>query len=213
VNVLDGLKPTSVGAPSFGVDADIFDQDGNPVRGEVGEMVIRGSWPGMTRGFWGEPERYLETYWSRFPDVWVHGDWASTDADGFWYLHGRSDDTLNVAGKRIGPAEIESVVVALSEVTMAAAIGMPDPVKGETIGLYLVPAPGVSVSDELTDRVEAAVTGALGKAFRPGSIKWVTDLPRTRSAKIMRRVIKAVALGNDPGDLSGLENPESLGGL
>jgi acetyl-CoA synthetase len=213
VNVLDGLKPTSVGAPSFGVDADIFDQDGNPVRGEVGELVIRGSWPGMTRGFWGEPERYLETYWSRFPDVWVHGDWASTDADGFWYLHGRSDDTLNVAGKRIGPAEIESVVVALSEVTMAAAIGMPDPVKGETIGLYLVPAPGVSVSDELTDRVEAAVTGALGKAFRPGSIKWVTDLPRTRSAKIMRRVIKAVALGNDPGDLSGLENPESLGGL
>jgi acetyl-CoA synthetase len=213
VNLLDGLKPTSVGAPSFGVDADIFDQDGNPVRGEVGELVIRGSWPGMTRGFWGEPERYLETYWSRFPDVWVHGDWASTDADGFWYLHGRSDDTLNIAGKRIGPAEIESVVVALPEVTMAAAIGMPDQVKGETIGLYLVPAPGISASDELTARVEAAVTGALGKAFRPGSIRWVTDLPRTRSAKIMRRVIKAVALGNDPGDLSGLENPQSLDGL
>jgi acetyl-CoA synthetase len=213
VNLLDGLKPTSVGAPSFGVDADIFDQEGNPVRGEVGELVIRGSWPGMTRGFWGEPERYLETYWSRFPDVWVHGDWASTDADGFWYLHGRSDDTLNVAGKRIGPAEIESVVVALPEVTMAAAIGMPDPVKGETIGLYLVPAPGVSVSDELTARVEGAVVGALGKAFRPGTIRWVEDLPRTRSAKIMRRVIKAVALGNDPGDLSGLENPESLSGL
>jgi acetyl-CoA synthetase len=213
VNLLDGLKPTSVGAPSFGVDADIFDQEGKPVRGEVGELVIRGSWPGMTRGFWGEPERYLETYWSRFPDVWVHGDWASTDADGFWYLHGRSDDTLNIAGKRIGPAEIESVVVALAEVTMAAAIGMPDPVKGETIGLYLVPAPGISVSEELTARVEAAVTEALGKAFRPGSIKWVTDLPRTRSAKIMRRVIKAVVLGNDPGDLSGLENPESLGGL
>jgi acetyl-CoA synthetase len=213
VNLLEGLKPTSVGAPSFGVDADIFDRDGNPVRDEVGELVIRGSWPSMTRGFWGEPDRYLETYWSRFPDVWVHGDWASIDADGFWYLHGRSDDTLNIAGKRIGPAEIESVVVALPEVTMAAAVGMPDQVKGETIAIYVVPAPGVEADDGLTARVEAAVTGALGKAFRPGSVKWVGDLPRTRSAKIMRRVIKAVALGNDPGDLSGLENPESLGGL
>jgi acetyl-CoA synthetase len=213
VNLLEGLKPTSVGAPSFGVDADIFDRDGNPVRDEVGELVIRGSWPSMTRGFWGEPDRYLETYWSRFPDVWVHGDWASIDADGFWYLHGRSDDTLNIAGKRIGPAEIESVVVALPEVTMAAAVGMPDQVKGETIAIYAVPAPGVEADDGLTARVEAAVTGALGKAFRPGSVKWVGDLPRTRSAKIMRRVIKAVALGNDPGDLSGLENPESLGGL
>ena len=213
VNVLDGIKPTSVGAPSFGVDADIFDQDGNPVRGDVGELVIRGSWPGMTRGFWGEPDRYLETYWSRFPDVWVHGDWASIDEDGFWFLHGRSDDTLNVAGKRIGPAEIESVVVALPEVTMAAAIGMPDEVKGESITVYVVPAPGVVGDDELTARVEAAVTGGLGKAFRPASVKWVADLPRTRSAKIMRRVIKAVALGQEPGDLSGLENPESLEGL
>ena len=94
------------------MDADIYDADGNPVREEVGELVIRGSWPGMTRGFWGEPERYLETYWSRFPDVWVHGDWASIDDDGFWFLHGRSDDTLNIAGKRVGPAEIESAVVA-----------------------------------------------------------------------------------------------------
>jgi acetyl-CoA synthetase len=90
---------------------------------------------------------------------------------------------------------------------------MPDEIKGETISLFVVPAPGITASDELTGRVEGAVTGALGKAFRPGSIKWVEDLPRTRSAKIMRRVIKAVALGNDPGDLSGLENPESLGGL
>jgi acetyl-CoA synthetase len=210
VNLLDGIKPTSVGAPSFGVDADIFDQEGSPVRGEVGELVIHGSWPAMTRGFWGEPDRYLETYWSRFTDVWVHGDWASVDDDGFWYLHGRSDDTLNIAGKRIGPAEIESVVVALPEVTMAAAIGMPDEVKGETITVYVVPAPGVVPDETLTGRVEAAVTGTMGKAFRPGAIKWVGDLPRTRSAKIMRRVIRAVALGKEPGDLSGLENPESL---
>jgi acetyl-CoA synthetase len=213
VNILQGLKPTSVGSPSLGIDADIYDTDGNPVRGEVGELVIKGSWPGMTRGFWGEPERYLETYWSRFPNVWVHGDWASIDEDGFWFLHGRSDDTLNIAGKRVGPAEIESAVVALPEVTMAAAIGVPDEVKGESIALYVVSAPEVEPDDELTTAVIAAVTKTMGTAFRPKSVRWVNDLPRTRSAKIMRRVIKAVALGDEPGDLSGLENPESLDGL
>jgi acetyl-CoA synthetase len=213
VNLLQGMKPTSLGGPSFGVDADVYDAEGNPVRGEVGELVIRGSWPGMTRGFWNEPERYLETYWERFPDTWVHGDWASIDEDGFWFLHGRSDDTLNIAGKRIGPAEIESVVVALPEVMMAAAIGIPDPVKGEAIALYLVPAPGVDPGEELTTRVTTSVTDTLGKSFRPALIFWVGDLPRTRSAKIMRRVVKAMALGNDVGDLSSLENPESLEGI
>ncbi|MEX1037436.1 MAG: AMP-binding protein [Acidimicrobiia bacterium] len=212
-NILQGIKPTSLGAPSLGVDADVYDRDGNPVRGEVGELVIRGSWPGMTRGFWKEPERYLETYWSRFEDTWVHGDWAEVDEDGFWYLHGRSDDTLNIAGKRIGPAEIESVAVARDEVMMAAAIGIPDEVKGETIGLFLVPAPGTEVSDELTAEISEAVAATMGKAFRPSSIKWVDDLPRTRSAKIMRRVVKAVALGQDPGDLTSLENPQSIEGL
>jgi acetyl-CoA synthetase len=210
VNLLQGLKPTSLGGPSFGVDADVYDAGGRPVRGEVGELVIRGSWPGMTRGFWNEPERYLETYWERFPDTWVHGDWASIDDEGFWFLHGRSDDTLNVAGKRIGPAEIESVVVALPEVMMAAAIGIPDPVKGEAIALYVVLAPGVDAGEELTARVVSSVTDTLGKSFRPALVQWVGDLPRTRSAKIMRRVVKAVALGDDVGDLSSLENPESL---
>ncbi len=213
VNLLQGLKPTSLGGPSLGVDADVYDSDGNPVRGEVGELVIRGSWPGMTRGFWKEPERYLETYWERFPDTWVHGDWASVDDDGFWYLHGRSDDTLNIAGKRIGPAEIESVVVALPEVMMAAAVGIPDRVKGEAIAIFVVPAPGVEPGHGLDDRVGTAVTDKLGKSFRPAIVRVVEDLPRTRSAKIMRRVVKALALGNEPGDLSSLENPESLDGI
>lgn len=210
VNLLQGLKPTSLGAPALGMDADVYDDAGKPVRGAVGELVIRGSWPGMTRGFWGEPDRYLETYWTRFEDTWVHGDWASVDADGFWYLHGRSDDTLNIAGKRIGPAEIESVAVALDEVVMAAAVGVPDAVKGETIALFLVPAPGIDADDELTARVLAALDETMGKAFRPTSVQWVDDLPRTRSQKIMRRVVKAVALGRDPGDLTSLENPKSL---
>ncbi len=213
VNLLQGIKPTSVGGPSLGIDADIYDSEGRPTRSEVGELVVRGSWPGMTRGFWGEPDRYLETYWSRFADTWVHGDWASVDEDGFWYLHGRSDDTLNIAGKRIGPAEIESAAVALDEVMMAAAVGVPDAMKGEAIAIFVVPAPGVAPDETLTAKVEAAVTGTLGKAFRPKAIRWVDDLPRTRSAKIMRRVVKALAVGGEPGDLSSLENPESLAGI
>lgn len=212
-NLLQGIKPTALGKPALGMDAEVYDDDGNPLRGEVGELVVRGSWPGMTRGFWGEPERYIATYWSRFDDTWVHGDWASIDEDGFWYLHGRSDDTLNIAGKRIGPAEVESVAVALDEVVMAAAVGVPDEVKGESIALFLVPAPGVTPDNDLTRRVSEACDSALGKAFRPRSIHWVDDLPRTRSQKIMRRVVKAMALGHDPGDLTSLENPDSLEGL
>ena len=212
-NIVQGIKPTAVGMPALGMDAEVYDDNGQPLRGGVGELVIRGSWPGMTRGFWGEPERYIETYWSRFDDTWVHGDWASVDEDGFWYLHGRSDDTVNIAGKRIGPAEVESAAVALDEVLMAAAIGLPDDVKGEAIALFLVPAPGIVPDDELTDRVVAAADSKLGKAFRPRNVEWVDDLPRTRSQKIMRRVVKAVALGEDPGDLTSLENPESLEGL
>ncbi|MGH8873227.1 MAG: AMP-binding protein, partial [Acidimicrobiia bacterium] len=213
VNLLQGIKPTSLGGPSFGIDADVYDPAGSPLRGEVGELVVRGSWPGMTRGFWNEPDRYLETYWNRFPDTWVHGDWASIDDEGFWFLHGRSDDTLNVAGKRIGPAEIESVAVALDEVVMAAAIGVPDEIKGEAIALFVVPAPGIEPDKAMTSAVEKAVTETMGKAFRPKTIQWVGDLPKTRSAKIMRRVIKAVALGGEPGDLSSLENPDSLDGI
>ncbi len=213
VNLLQGIKPTSLGGPALGMAADVFDDEGRPVRGEVGELVVKEPWPAMTRGFWGEPERYLQTYWSRWPDVWVHGDWASIDEDGFWYLHGRSDDTLNVAGKRIGPAEIESAAVELPEITAAAAIGVPDEVKGEVVMVYCVPAPGITGDDDLARRVSDRVAETLGKAFRPKEVRFVPDLPRTRSAKIMRRVVKAITLGEDPGDLSSLENPQSLEAL
>jgi len=193
--------------------ADVVDSQGRSVRGEVGELVLRAPWPGMTRGFWKEPERYLATYWERFEGVWVHGDWASIDEDGFWFLHGRSDDTLNIAGKRVGPAEIESAVVALDEVVMAAAIGVPDPVKGEAVVVYAVPSPDAVDDPTLADRVSEEIVRVLGKAFRPAAVHLVRDLPRTRSAKIMRRVVRALALGEDPGDLSSLENPESLSGI
>ena len=177
------------------------------MRGEVGELVCRRPWPGMTRGVWGDDERYLETYWRRFPGVWTHGDWASIDEDGYWFLHGRSDDTLNIAGKRIGPAELESAAIGSGIVAEAAAVGVPHEVKGEAAWIFCVATPGEEPDDE---RVAAAVTDALGKAFKPERILWVAALPKTRSAKIVRRAVRARVLGKDPGDLSSLENPESL---
>ena len=138
--------------------------------GEVGELVCRKPFPGMTRGFWGDPERYLETYWRRFPGIWTHGDWASVDADGYWFLHGRSDDTLNIAGKRIGPAEIESAAVAHPAVTEAAAVGVPHEVKGEVAWVFCVLAPGRSAS---ADDVADLVAADLGKAFAPDRVVFV----------------------------------------
>jgi acetyl-CoA synthetase len=210
VEVVEPIKECSLGFPALGEDLDVFDADGNSVRGEVGELVCRRPWPGMTRGIWGDPERYLETYWRRFPGVWTHGDWASVDEDGYWYLHGRSDDTLNIAGKRIGPAELESAAVAHAGVAEAAAIGVPHEVKGEVAWIFCVPKPGVAAGDELAREVAAAVVAELGKAFAPERIVFVSALPKTRSAKIVRRALRARVLGRDPGDLSSLENPESL---
>jgi acetyl-CoA synthetase len=206
------IAACSVGGPALGMAMDIVADDGSSLvgTGEVGELVCRRPFPGMTRGFWRDPERYLETYWSRIPDVWVHGDWASADADGFWFLHGRSDDTLNIAGKRIGPAELESAAVAHSAVREAAAIGVPHPVKGETSWIFCCLLPGHEPSPELADAVAARVADELGKAFKPDRIVFVDALPKTRSAKIVRRALRAKVLGTDPGDLSSVENPESL---
>jgi acetyl-CoA synthetase len=204
---MEPTKPCSLGFPALGQDMDVFDEAGRPVRGEVGELVCKRAWPGMTRGIWGDPERYLETYWRRFPGVWTHGDWASVDEDGYWFLHGRSDDTLNIAGKRIGPAEIESAAVNHPGVAEAAAIGVPHEVKGEVVWLFCVSRPG---AEDDAEGVARAVTDELGKAFKPERILFVPALPKTRSAKIVRRAVRAQALGEDAGDLSTLENPESL---
>ena len=204
--ITEPVKAVSVGFPALGEDMDVVDADGNSIRGEVGELVCRRPWPGMTRGIWGDDARYIETYWSRFPGVWTHGDWASVDEDGYWFLHGRSDDTLNIAGKRIGPAELESAAIASGIVSEAAAVGVPHEVKGEVAWIFCV----ASGDDRDDARVAGAVSDALGKAFKPDRIVWVGALPKTRSAKIVRRAVRARALGEDPGDLSTLENPESL---
>jgi len=208
------LKECTLGAPSLGMAMDVLGPDGQPVPpGEVGELVCRKPWPSMTRGIWGDPERFLDTYWSRWPNLWVHGDWASVDEDGYWYLHGRSDDTLNIAGKRIGPAEFESAAVGHPAVAEACAIGVPDDVKGEVCWLYLVARPGADATDETLAEVRAQVSHELGKAFAPARLAWVDGLPKTRSAKIVRRAVRAAALGEDPGDLSSLENPHVLDGF
>jgi acetyl-CoA synthetase len=210
VAVVEPIKECSLGFPALGQDMDVFGADGRPVRGEVGELVCKRPWPGMTRGIWGDPERYVETYWRRFPGVWTHGDWASVDDDGYWYLHGRSDDTLNIAGKRIGPAELESAAVGHPAVAEAAAIGVPHEVKGEVAWIFCVARPDHAPDEALAGEVGVTVAEVLGKSFRPERVVWVSALPKTRSAKIVRRAVRAQALGTDPGDLSSLENPESL---
>ena len=203
------IKACSLGGPALGMAMDVVDDAGDSLigTGEVGELVCRKPFPGMTRGFWRDPEKYVETYWSRMPGIWVHGDWASCDADGYWFLHGRSDDTMNIAGKRIGPAEFESAAVDHPAVREAAAIGVPHEVKGETAWIFACLLPGAEVTEA---EVAAHVAGVLGKAFTPDRVFFVDALPKTRSAKIVRRAVRATALGKDPGDLSSLENPESL---
>lgn len=204
------LKPMSLGGPSLGMAVDVFDDDGKPVRQAVGELVCTAPWPGMTRGLYHDPERYIETYWSRWPDVWVHGDWASVDADGNWFLHGRSDDTIKVAGKRLGPAEVESALVSHPAVREAAAVGVPDEMKGEALWAYVVLAPGTEETDALRAELSAVVAEHLGKSFKPSAVRFCDALPKTRNAKVLRRAVRAVALDKDTGDLSSLEDPATI---
>jgi acetyl-CoA synthetase len=209
-NLITPVRPTSFSGPSVGVAADVVDGDGRPVRGTVGELVIRQPLPGMTRGFWNDPERYIETYWSRFPGTWVHGDWALVDEDGYWYIQGRSDDTLKVAGKRVGPAEVESAAVGHPAVVEAAAVGIPHAVKGESIAVFCVLVKGTPDDPALRAAISARVAGELGKALKPDVVAVVPALPKTRSGKVMRRVVRAAYLGLDPGDISALDDPLSL---
>ncbi|MBH0118744.1 AMP-binding protein [Rhodococcus sp. CX] len=203
------IRSCSLGGPSLGMDVDVVDDAGRSLRGEQGELVCRQPWPSMTRGVWKDEERYLDAYWSTFPGMWRHGDYALVDSDGQWYIRGRSDDVMNVAGKRLAPAEVEAVLTAHPAVSEAAAVGVPDPKKGETVWAFWVPradADGVDISGELVSSVAAE----LGKPFAPSAVHRVSRLPKTRSAKILRRAVRAAALGTDPGDLSGAENPEAV---
>jgi len=204
-------KECSLGGPALGMDVDVVDAKGDLVGpGEVGELVCRQPWPSMTRGIRGDPERYLDTYWRRLPGIWVHGDWASRDEDGYWFLHGRSDDTINVAGKRIGPAEVESALGSHPAVRESAAVGIPHPLKGETIWCAVVVRPGFEGDATLATALRAHVREHLGGSFAPQRVLLVPALPKTRSAKIARRVVRAAILDQDPGDLSSIEDPGTV---
>jgi acetyl-CoA synthetase len=204
---VEPIRSCSLGGPSLGMDVDVVDDAGRPLRGEIGELICRQPWPSMTRGVWKDPERYLEAYWSTFPGVWRHGDFALVE-DGQWFILGRSDDVMNVAGKRLAPAEVEAIMTAHPAVAEAAVVGVPDTTKGEAVWAFWVARP--DAPDNVSAQLRDAVAGELGKPFAPKEVVRVDALPKTRSAKIMRRAVRAAVLGIDPGDMSGAENPEAL---
>ena len=202
------LKPCSLGGPAPGMATDVVDENGAPVRGRTGYLVCRAPSPSMTRGIWNDAGRYIETYWSRFPGMWYHGDWASVDQDGHWFLHGRADESMNVAGRKVGPAEVEEAILQHPGVAEAAVIGVPDELKGEAIVGYAVAKPGAEVEP---GAVIATVVEVLGPTFRPREIRLVAELPKTQSGKIVRRLLRQRYLGESLGDLSTVANPSSLG--
>jgi acetyl-CoA synthetase len=194
-----------------GINADVVDEKGKPVRNRVGELVIKGPWNGITRGFFNEPERFEQTYFSRFgPDLWAHGDWAKIDENGYWYILGRSDDTIKVAGKRLGPAEVENIVNALPEIAESAAFGVPHPIKGEALVVVAVPSKTDFVKEELIQKIKNQIATKLSKALSPEDVLIVKALPKTRNGKILRRLIRESYLGEVKSDTSSLENPQAL---
>jgi acetyl-CoA synthetase len=202
------LKPSSLGAPAPGMGTEVFDEEGRPVRGRMGYLVCTSPAPSITRGVWGDPERYLETYWSRWPSVWYHGDWASVDEDGCWYVHGRADESMNVAGRKVGPAEVEAVLNEHPAVAEAAVIGVPDEVKGECIVCFAVLKDSANAPE-----LAQLIAEQLGPTFRPKAVHIVDELPKTQSGKIVRRLIRQQYLGEPLGDLSTVANPGALEGF
>lgn len=201
------LKSCTLGGPAPGMAAEVVDENGNPVRGRMGYLVCTKPAPSMTRGIWGDPERYIETYWSRWPGVWNHGDWASVDEDGYWFLHGRADESMNVAGRKVGPAEVEDALISHPAVSEAAVIGVPDELTGEAIVGFVVLSSG---NEQLLSEISAHLMETLGPTFRPRALHAVTELPKTQSGKVVRRLIRRKYLGKSLGDVSTVANPGAL---
>ena len=202
------LKPSTVGIPVPGMDLDIVDEDGNPIRGNNGYLIIKQPWPAMTRGLLNDDERYLETYWSKFENIWFHGDYVLADDDNLWYMKGRADDVINVSGHRMSTSEIEHTVISHNKISDAASISIPDELTGEAIVVFFVPENKKEVNLE-ADIIEH-INKKIGKIAKPKLIFQLSDLPKTRTGKIMRRLLKAKLIGNPLGDLSSLENPDIL---
>ena len=207
-SLLDPMNPGGFSGPAPGSGADIVDAQGRSLPpGEIGELVMRNASMGTTRGLWREPERYIESYWSRIPGMWVQGDLASRDELGIWYVHGRSDDTLKIAGKRMGPTEIETALLLSGDISEAAAVGVPDPIKGSALVCVVVPRPGLDTA-LLGERLKQVVIQKLGTSHAPRDILFVHELPRNRTNKLVRRLVRNALLDEAPGDLSSIVNPE-----
>lgn len=208
--VIRPMKPCAFSGPVPGIGADVVDAEGRHLGpNTVGELVLRRQSVGLTRGLWKDRQRFLNSYYRDIPGVWRQGDWAYYDQDGFWFVLGRSDDTLKIAGKRTGPAEVEALLAATGKVAEAAAIGVPDPIKGEAVGCVVVPRAGPTPDEALRAELEKAVTDGLGHPFKPAFVLFVGDLPKTRNMKVMRRVVRAACLDKPLGDTSSLVNPEA----
>ena len=202
------LKPSTVGIPVPGMDLDIVDDEGNSVRGTNGYLVIRSPWPAMTRGLLNDDDRYVKTYWSRFENIWFHGDYVFADEDNLWYMQGRSDDVINVSGHRMSTAEIEHAVISHNKISDAASISIPDELTGEAIVVFFVPDDNADI--DLESEITEHVSNKIGKIAKPKHIFQLSDLPKTRTGKIIRRLLKAKLMGTELGDLSSLENPDIL---
>ncbi len=208
VNPLVPLRPCSLGRAGLGMDVDVFTDEGRPAaRGTVGHLVCKQPAPSMTKSFLHDDARYLETYYSQFPGVWYHGDWARQDEDGSWFVLGRSDDTIKVAGKRVGPAEVEGVLTSHPTVSEAATIGAPDDLKGQVLVCFVVAKPGQTADPAALIRHVAA---QMGKPLAPKAVHVVAALPKTRSGKILRGTILRVYTGQPAGDLTSVDNPAAL---
>ncbi|WP_327051478.1 AMP-binding protein [Halomicrococcus gelatinilyticus] len=211
---IQSLKPCTLGGPGLGMDVDIVDSQGESIADthERGFLVARDSCPSMTKSLWSGDDRYLNEYWSSFedPPLWDHGDWAQKDEDGFWFLHGRADDAINVAGRKVGPAEVEGALIDHEAVNQAAAVGVPDDTTGQAVVTYVILEDDEEPGDDLRDDLRAQVGEELGKPFRPREILFVDEFPKTQSGKIIRRAIEATYTGEDLGDMSSIENPGAL---
>jgi len=212
---IQSLKPCTLGGPGLGMDVDIVDSSGESVADthDRGFLVARDSCPSMTKSLWSGDERYLEEYWSTWEDLWDHGDWAQTDEDGLWYLHGRADDALNVAGRKVGPAEVEGALIAHDAVNQAAAVGVPDETTGTAVVAFVVLEDHATAGDDLRAELTEQVGRDLGKPFRPREILFVDGFPKTQSGKIVRRAVQAAYTGEDIGDTGSIENPEVIDDL
>jgi acetyl-CoA synthetase len=206
------LKPCTVGCPIPGFDADVFDESGRSAK--EGYLVIKKPWPSMTRGLVNSQERFIETYWSKYKGVWYHGDIVLVDSDGLWYMRGRADDIIKVSGHRIGTAEIEAAAASHPAVAEAVAVGRPDDIKGESIVVCIVAKDGRKV-DGLQSEIIKKVEESIGRFARPEEVRIVPELPKTRTGKLVRRLVRAKIAGDDMArqDLSAVENPQSLDGI